>query len=301
MLGDDVRRAARFQAADGDDGGIDRVDFARDEGLDRSDQESGNDDCVGGLVGPGAVPALTLHLDAEAIRLCRDHAAGDHDLADAVMMRDVTAEDGVDAIEHAAVQNHPRAAPTFFSGLKHEQHVGRRRLPGQQRRGAEHHRHVGIVTAGVHLAFDGGGERQVGVLRPGQGVHLGPQRNCRPLGTLPRQAPDHRAAFAGIGIADAETLELLLDEPGSMLFLERKLRMAVKRPPQLDHVRIDGLNVVGGTHAEGPVTPLSCKLVQALLTGFDVSQRRAGSKAPRRRLRPDRTDPCGTNYDCRRE
>ncbi len=47
------------------------------------------------------------------------------------MMRDVTTEDGFDAIECARVDNNTRSAAFFFGGLKHKEDItlGRRFRP----------------------------------------------------------------------------------------------------------------------------------------------------------------------------
>ncbi len=238
-LGDDVRRAARLDATDGDHGGVDGIDLPRHQGLDGRDQHARDDHRIGGLVGPRAVPAASLHADGETIGLGGDHAFGHHDLADPVVVGDVTAEDRRDAFELAGLQDHPCATAALLGGLEDEQHVALRWRLRKHSGGAEHHGHVRVVTAGVHFSLDARSERQVGVLGAGERVHLGAQgdRHLVPLA----QTSDHGAAFARVAVGDTEPVELLDDHAGSVLLLEGELRMAVQRPPDLDHARIERL------------------------------------------------------------
>ncbi|MNT03401.1 hypothetical protein D3C72_1379350 [compost metagenome] len=102
------------------------------------------------------------------------------------------------ALEQAVVHHGPGAAAVFFGGLEDEAHGAVEIAPlAQQLRGAEHHRHVAVVAAGVHAPGRGGGVGPLGrQLGDGQRVHLGAQADhARPAA--------HREAGDQPGAADA--------------------------------------------------------------------------------------------------
>ena len=65
LVGDDVALGAAVDGADGDDGGVEWVFFAADDGLELRDEERGEDDGVAAEVGLRAVAADALDDDVD--------------------------------------------------------------------------------------------------------------------------------------------------------------------------------------------------------------------------------------------
>jgi hypothetical protein len=77
----------------------------------------------------------------------------------------------------------------LLSGLEHEDHAPRELIaaPYEQARGADQHRDVGIVAAGVHHALHLRSELEAGFLVDGEGIHVRAQQDGRTgLGALER-------------------------------------------------------------------------------------------------------------------
>jgi hypothetical protein len=66
--------------------------------------------------------------------------------------------------------------------------------------GADEHARVPVVAAGVHLALDLGGEREAGLLRYGQGVHVSPQAHRGPVSPAFQRRDDAVLGEAGLNI-----------------------------------------------------------------------------------------------------
>ena len=177
-----------------------------------------------------------MHFHAETVRVGGDGAVGDHDFADPVLGSDVAGEDRVDAVERSGVEHDARAVALFLGRLKHEHDRAGRRVGGEARRRPEHHRHVGVVTAGVHAARYCRGERQAGALGAGQCVHFRPHGNAR-AGARPREAPDDAPALASVVVRDAEAVELGHDGSRRLDLLVGELRPEMERSAQLPHAR----------------------------------------------------------------
>ncbi len=102
-------------------------------------------------------------------------------------------------------------------------------------RGAQQHRGVRVVAAGVHLTVDFRGERQPGALAHRQRVQVGPQRSH----TARQGAVDARddPGFRDAPVRDSQGVELALDERGRLVLLEAEFGAPVDRAPQLDDSR----------------------------------------------------------------
>ena len=151
-----------------------------------------------------------------------------------------------EALHQAVVEHRLAAAAAFFGGL--EDHYGG---PGKVAalreiaRGAEQHRGMAVMPAGVHLAGIGRLIRQIGGLVNRQRVHVGAQAD----GSLARRAaaaddPDHAGlADAGRHFIAAERPQPVGDERGGARHVIQKfgMLMNVAAPvPRIGDKTLDG-------------------------------------------------------------
>ena len=105
------------------------------------------------------------------------------------------------------------------------------------------------MAAGVHHALIAGGIRQSGGLRDRQRIHVGAQADA-PLRRAARQRRDHAMAADPGMEGNAELGQLLLDEGGGRLFLQREFRIGVQMAPPVGEflvkVRCHDARDVGG-------------------------------------------------------
>ncbi len=190
--------------------------------------------------------ALAVDYDAKLIRRRHDRAAAHAKGPGRKKGPDVDAKDRgrfQSAVECAFRQHRVGAASALFAGLKDQADGSGERLAafGEQASGAHQHRHVRVVSAGVHKAGDIGAVRPAGGLLHRQGVHVGAQsdRFGRFAGQIRDDAglPDSRA--------DGKTqgLQLRRGQGGRLLFRERGLRMAMDRPAPFDELRREALGL----------------------------------------------------------
>ena len=85
----------------------------------------------------------------------------------------------VDAVEHPLVDHVLGAVIALFTRLEHEPDLAGERVlaVGQDLRGADQHRHVGVVPAGVHAAVVHGLEVGGVVLLQREGIHVATQQS----------------------------------------------------------------------------------------------------------------------------
>ena len=84
-------------------------------------------------------------------------------------------------VEQALVEHEAGAVVALLAGLEHEQHPAGELAGavGEQPGGADEHRRVGVVPAGVHRVVDARREVEPGVLVQRQGVHVAAQQDRR--------------------------------------------------------------------------------------------------------------------------
>jgi hypothetical protein len=244
LLGDDVGGAPRLHTADGDHGGVSGIDLARNQCLDGRDQKAGDDDRIHGLVRPGAVATLALHMDGEAVRVGRDDAVGDHDFADAVTAGDVTAEDGGYALEPPRSNDDLGTAAAFLRRLEDEADVSPRRRLLQQRCSTKEHGHVAVVTAGMHDARIAGGKGQSRGFFPRQAVHIGAQGDGGRLHPTEIHVCDHPSALAAVFVRNLQAVEFLHDQGRRVLLLKGQFRPPMEGTAQFHQVGVDVFGVL---------------------------------------------------------
>jgi hypothetical protein len=143
----------------------------------------------------------------------------------------------VAAVEQAFVQGDLRAALALLARLEQEPHPPGQRAAavGQHAGGADQHRGVGVVAAGVHRPVDLGPVVQVGVVGHGQRVHVGPQQDRRAGPGAVEVGHDRRLAGAQRD-AQRQAVERL-EHPGlGQRQVEAQLRPAVQVAAEGDDV-----------------------------------------------------------------
>ena len=150
-----------------------RIGSTRDECLDRGDEQTGHDHGIDSFVRTGTVSASSADVDGEAVGVRRDRAWRHHDFAEPIVVGDVARKNRLDLVQQVGPHNGASAVATFLGWLEDEHDGALWWLSLQERGRAQQHRHVGVVTTGVHLVRYAGGERQSCSLLAGQHVHFG--------------------------------------------------------------------------------------------------------------------------------
>ena len=117
---------------------------------------------------------------------------------------------------------------------------------GEVAGGAEQHRRVPVVAAGVHLAGVPRLVGQVGRFLDRQGVHVGAQADGWAVARL-QHADDARLADVALHRA-AELGELGGDELRRAVLLEAQLGMGVQVPPPRRHLVMKRLDAIERLH-----------------------------------------------------
>ena len=179
---DHVGGLAGMQRADGDHGRLQRIDVARDDGLQRHHDAAGDTTGSTRWCGMRAVAAAAVKV---MVRVSDEAMPGPLREAEAARRHArhvVHGEDGVagEALEQAVFDHAQRAAPAAFFGRLEDQvqRAGEVARPGQVARRAQQHGGVAVVAAGVHHAGVAAGVGQAGGLVDGQRVHVGAQARC---------------------------------------------------------------------------------------------------------------------------
>ena len=162
--GDGVAHAVPLDLGAGDDGDVERRHRARHDRLQREDHLGGDDERVDEPVRSGRVPADTGHGDLEPVLGGHQWARPGRQVAGRQAGGVVQAEHRVDGEpgEQPVVDHRAGAAAVLLGGLEHEPDRARDVVPVHEPvRGAEHHRHVPVVAAGVHRALVAGAVRPV--------------------------------------------------------------------------------------------------------------------------------------------
>ena len=222
LVGDLILRFAGREGAGGDHGGLQRVDVAGHDGVERDDEVGDALHRVGGEMRHGGVAGFALHCDGEITGGGHHGAVMDHDGAGFQARPVMVAEHALagELLEQAVLHHGGGAAETFLGRL--EDQVDRAGPAGiiQQEFGrTKEGGGVAVMAAGVHLAGVPAGVWQVGRLQDRQRVHVGAQADGAVGGTA-GDAPHHAvAADAGVTF-DAHGGQLLTDESGGGAFVK---------------------------------------------------------------------------------
>ena len=160
------------------DGGVLRIDVARDDGLQRRHDGRPGHDRVSGTVGHGAVAAHTFQRDRHIVGRRHHGPLPKREPALCDARHVVHREDRVarKALEQPLLDHQPRTARVLFGGLEDQvQRAGEAARFGQMPGGCQQHRGVPVMAAGMHHAIMGACPGLAGGFLQRQGVHVGAQ------------------------------------------------------------------------------------------------------------------------------
>ena len=208
-------------------------------------------------MGRRGVAAVAAHGDLEGVAGGQQGAAPRADHAGRQPRARVQAEGGVGlrGLQQAFLDHHPRAVVALLAGLEHEHHApGQRGAPGgEDPRGAQQHRHVRIVPAGVHGAVHLGGEVQARVLLEGQGVHVRAQED-RAAGPAALERRDDRGRLLARADVEPQAVERLQHHLLGAGQREADLGVSVDAAPHGDDVVEQASGFVEEAHSAEGIT-----------------------------------------------
>ena len=166
--------------------------------------------------------------------------------------RVVHAEDAVagEAVEQAVLDHRLGAAAALLGRLEDEMHgaVEVARL-GEVAGGAQQHRGVAVVAAGMHAA------RVLRAVGEGVGSSIGSAsmsaRSPMARGSLPVAARRPRRSCRCRVHLEAELLQLARHDVGGALLLEAELGMRMQVAPPRGHLVVKAADAIEGLHAHG--------------------------------------------------
>ena len=218
---------------DRDHRGIERGDAARHDGLQGRDDLRGDDHRIDAALRPRAVRPLAGDVDVEQAAARHLRARADRELADIELRAIVHAENLLarEFLEEAVLHHRLGAATAFLGRLEDEVHraveVAR---GGEILGGAQQHRGVTVMTAGVHAALVLAAVIEGVVFVHRQRIHVGAQPDRLGIVADPDRAHDSGLADAGGDLA-APLLQFLRHDLRRAHLLEAKLGMGMDVAP----------------------------------------------------------------------
>ena len=233
--GDLVSRRAAFDGAKRDYGGVDRIDIARDDRLQRDDQVPRGEHGITCQMRHAGVSGVALDRERDPPSARHDDPVMDRDRAGSESGPVVKAEDPRHRkpLEQAVGDHRASTAIAFLGRLKDEMH---RSAPacvgGEQSRRTKQRCRVSVMAAGMHDAGMARGIGQPAHLGDRQRVHVRAQPDAG-VRMSARQRRDHAVASDPGLEGNAEFGQPLLHEGGRQLFLQGQLgvRMQMAAPP----------------------------------------------------------------------
>ena len=237
---------------DGDDDRLLRIDDAARDGLERRHHLGRGDDGVAAEMGRGGVGAVAGDPDLEDVERRHHGSRTDRHLADLDPRHVVHAEDLLhrELLEQTLLDHHPRAALVLFRRLEDEPDgAGEIARLREVLGGAEQHRGVPVMPAGMHLSGNLRAVLEVVLLFDMERVQIGAEPDRRPL---PARAGE-RAHHPGPGEAamdiDAELGQAVGDELRRPMLLEGGLGMGVNIAAPPRHLLVELGDAVDDRHA----------------------------------------------------
>ena len=215
-LRDHVAGVAGMELAHRDDGGIQRIDAARHDRLQRGDQLRADQHGIDAFVRPRGVAAEPLDPDIDRVGRGHDRAGPDRERADRNARAVMHAIDLIDAeAVHQPVLDHRGGAGAALLGRLEDHHRIAGEIPGlgEIARGAQQHRGMAVMAAGVHLARRLGGVGQIGLLLDRQRIHVGAQPDHLDVALAGRLAALDDADHAGAAEAGRDLVAAEFPQP----------------------------------------------------------------------------------------
>jgi hypothetical protein len=244
---------------DGDHQGIVRIDVAAGDGLETGDDVGGHDDGIDALVRHGAVRAVAGHGDLEHV-VGRHHRAVAHrELAHRQARPIVQPVDLVhgEALEQPLLHHDAPACLALLGRLENEiGGAGKVAGFGQVSGGAQQHRGVPVMAAGMHLAGRLRGIGPVGLLVDVKRIHVGAQADGAAAIPLALEHADDPGAGQPAHHLQPEALQLVGHELRRPVFLVGGLRVRVEIAPPCGHFAPERRDFLIDAHCNG--SPLQC-------------------------------------------
>jgi hypothetical protein len=258
-VGDDVVGGAGGEVRDGEHGRVEDRCPPGHHRLQREHDLSGDRHGVGRRVRHRRVSAAAADGHQPVVR-GRHHRPGSHahhaaGLGGEDVQRERPAHRRLrNGVEQSLLEHVPGAVVALLPRLQHEHDLAGELVAalGQQAGGAQQHRRVQVVAAGVHRPGHLRGERQTGVLLHRQGVHVGAQQVAR-AGPGAAQDADGGGGRRPDGHLDRQPGQLLQHGGLGARQLQPDLRVAVQPAAQVDGPV--GVRVRRGEQRRDPLTP----------------------------------------------
>ena len=208
---------------------IHRIHAARDQGLHRGDDFGADQQRVAPHVRHRGVMTETANADFEIVFGGHDRALAHGEFAGFDRRKVMNRVNRLDrkTLEQAVVDHRPRTRAVLLGGLEDEYRAAVEiALFREISRGAEQHRGMPVVAAGVHLAVVHGAVIEFVPLVNQQRIHVGAQPERAPALSLAQYADD--AGFTDFGVhLEPEIAQQACHLVGGALFLEGEFRVAV--------------------------------------------------------------------------
>ena len=259
FVGNDVEAHAALELAGGQHHRRGRdVHLARDDRLRTQQDLRADGDRIDAIPRPRPMRLLAAHGERPLVRARHQRAAARADLAHRQPCPDVQTEHRLrlEFRKNALLQHQRRAeilpgfGRAFLGGLEHEHHLARQFVPHrrQRRRHAQQHRHMRIVTAGMHHpdrlaaigAHDLRCERQPGLLGHRQCIHVGADRDARP-GPASLEDRGHAGGRDAGARLQTQGPQLIGDEFRGADLMRAEFRMLMQVATPFDHLRLEVL------------------------------------------------------------
>ncbi len=251
-----------MEAADRQHRRFQRVDAARDDGLQGDHQLRAGEQRINALVRHRRMRALALDLDHQFVHRRHQRSRTDREAAERNAGNVVHAVDLIDGETiHQAILDHRRRTGTaLFRGLEdHHRITGEIAGLGEIARRAEQHRGVAIVTAGMHLARRFRLIGQIGVFVDRQRVHIGAQADRLRAAARGRLAALDHADHAGLpqpghDLIATELPETVGDKSGGPMHIIEEFGMGMQIPAPGHDVGLELGDTIDDGHNNLPKT-----------------------------------------------
>lgn len=228
---------ARTEGADGKHGGVERIDVAGNDGLQRKNELTGGRNRVDRLVRPSAVSSAPFDCNVHGVDGSRHGAANEGERARGRRRRTVHGIDFFHRInlEKARVHHVLGACKAFFAGLEDEKRrAGEVWVLAEPVRKGEEPRGVAVVTAQVRDVWDSALIGHARFFRNRECVDVGAKAECA---SRARSAyEDRRSARKAAAFGEAEPIEFFFNEGERLRTVEADFGHPMKRPAQVDEV-----------------------------------------------------------------
>ncbi len=253
---------AGVEAADRQHGRFQRVDAARDDGLQGDHQLRAGEQRIDALVRHRRMRALALDLDHQLVHGRHQRSRTNREAAQRNAGNVVHAVDLIDGetIHQAILDHRRRAGAALFRRLEDDDGVtGEIAGLGEITRRTQQHRGVAVVAAGMHLARRFRLVRQIGVFLDRQRVHIGAQADRLRAAARSRLAALDHADHTGLPEPGHDLIATELPEPvgdksGGPMHIIQQFGMGMQIPAPGHDVGLEFGDTIDDGHNNLPKT-----------------------------------------------